>query len=265
MSIALHASEDKKLGKFNVEKDLFLAQFDSKTDVDDIHSIAATATVLANKRYQSINYYAVAGAYGDQDGLYVPAPRLFELSFGERWVNAHTHYKEALKIVISHVAETLQQSGNVWIAEAGQSNFTADVIRGIKQQHPSVDTKTRIKVVQHSKWNENSANPADLAYTIENSAYYKIPDGNAKNNGTPGFKSDQMPDWRTHIKAPRLISIWELAISIANKYNGVEGRYNNPAIAGGGIDFSDVSEMSWIFGFDTLKDDSAFFKEFAQN
>lgn len=265
LTTSLHAKEHETLGKFNLQKDLLLAQFDSKTDVDDIHSIAATATMLGDKRFQHLNYYAVAGAYGDQEGLYVPAPKLFELSFGKRWVNAHTDYDKALTFVISKVAETLAQSGTIWIAEAGQSNFTADVIRAIKQQHPKVDTKTRIQVVQHSDWNEGSTNPVDLAYTKENTGYHKIPDGNGKNNGTPGFKSYQMPDWRTYIKEPRLVSIWELAIAIANQYNGVEKRYNNPAIAEGGIDFSDVAEISWIFGFETLNDENAFFKEFAQN
>ncbi|MBU3003820.1 hypothetical protein [Paraglaciecola arctica] len=253
-----------QLGQFNIEKDLLLAQFDSKTDVDDIHSIAATATMLADKRFQKVNYIAVAGAYGDQDGLYVPAPKLFELSFKQRWVNAHTQYEQALKVVSGEVAATLKNSGNIWIAEAGQSNFTADVIRTIKQHHPSVDTKTRIHVVQHSDWNEDSANPVDLAYTQANSAYHKIPDGNAKNNGTPGFKSDHMPDWRKYVSDPQLVNIWELALNIADKYNGVEGRYNNPAVAKGGIDFSDVSEICWIFGFAMLEDDNAFFKEFAQ-
>jgi hypothetical protein len=265
LSINLHASESKKLGLFDIEKDLFLAQFDSKTDVDDIHSIAATATMLADKRFQKLNYFAVAGAYGDQDGLYVPAPKLFDLSFDDRWVNAHTHYDDSLKFVVGKVTETLEKSGNIWIAEAGQSNFTADVIRAIKQQQPSVDTKTRIMVIQHSDWNEKSTNPADLAYTKENAAYYKIPDGNATNNGTPGFKSHQMPNWRSYINEPRLVSIWQLAINIANTYNGVDQRYNNPAIADGGIDFSDVAEMSWIFGFKALKDENAFFKEFTQN
>ena len=265
VSITLHANEDKKLGKFNIEKDLLLVQFDSKTDVDDIHSIAATVTMLADKRFQNLNYYAVAGAYGDQEGLYVPAPKLFDLSFGQRWVNAHTHYDEALNFVISKVAEILAQSGTIWIAEAGQSNFTADLIRAIKQKHPSVDTKARIQVVQHSDWNENATNPADLAFTKANAAYHKIPDGNATNNGTPGFRSNQMPDWRTHISSPRLVAIWELAISIADTYNGVDQRYHNLAIADGGVDFSDVAEISWIFGFETLKDENEFFIEFAQN
>ncbi|MEP1445446.1 MAG: hypothetical protein ABJK37_04915 [Paraglaciecola sp.] len=256
--------EHWQLGQFNLDKDLLLAQFDSKTDVDDIHSIAATATMLADKRFQKLNYVAVAGAYGDQQGLYVPAPKLFELSFDKRWVNAHTQYDEALTVVSAEVAATLKDSGNIWIAEAGQSNFTADVIRTIKKQLPNVNTNQRIRVVQHSDWNEESANPVDLAYTKANATYYKIADGNAKNNGTPGFKSHHMPDWQTYIKDARLVKIWTLATRIANQYNGVAGRYNNPAIADGGIDFSDVSELCWIFGFEMLEDDKAFFKEFEQ-
>jgi hypothetical protein len=61
----------KLLGKFNVEKDLYLAQFDSKTDVDDIHSIAGVKTILSDSRFSKVKYHAVAGAYGIQDGLYV--------------------------------------------------------------------------------------------------------------------------------------------------------------------------------------------------
>ncbi len=41
----------QQFGKFNVGKDLFLAQFDCKTDVDDIYSIAGVATMLADPRF----------------------------------------------------------------------------------------------------------------------------------------------------------------------------------------------------------------------
>ncbi len=38
--------ERDRIGKFNKDKDLYLAHFDCKTDVDDIHSIAGVATIL---------------------------------------------------------------------------------------------------------------------------------------------------------------------------------------------------------------------------
>ncbi len=55
----------------------------------------------------------------------------------------------------------------------------------------------------------------------------------------------------------------EHAIDIANEYNGKDGRYNNTAITMGGLDFSDVSEICWIFEIDRLTDSNNFFREFS--
>ncbi len=55
----------------------------------------------------------------------------------------------------------------------------------------------------------------------------------------------------------------EHAIDIANEYNGKDGRYNNTAITMGGPDFSDVSEICWIFEIDRLTDSNNFFREFS--
>jgi hypothetical protein len=71
------------IGKFNADSDLFLAEFDCKTDVDDIHSVAGVATMLANPRFSRVRFHAVAGSYGIQEGLYVPANELFEAAFGK--------------------------------------------------------------------------------------------------------------------------------------------------------------------------------------
>ena len=59
------------------------------------------------------------------------------------------------------------------------------------------------------------------------------------------------------------MDIWQLAIDISNEYNGKEGRYNNAAIAAGGLDFSDLSEVCWILGLRDIKDTEHFFKLFA--
>ncbi|HSH10104.1 MAG TPA: hypothetical protein VK995_06920 [Oceanipulchritudo sp.] len=157
-------SAPQSLGRFSVEKDLFLAQFDSKTDVDDIHSVAAVATILADPRFSEVRYHAVAGAYGIQDGLYVPANELFELAFGSNWSDAHTDYERALGEVSSLVTETLKMGGTVWIADAGQSDFTADIVRQMEAVLPEIDLKERIHVVQHSEWNEKVTTPEKLAY-----------------------------------------------------------------------------------------------------
>jgi len=53
-------------GNFDIGKDLLLAHFDCKTDVDDLQSAAALVTLLSESEYSQINYHAVAGAYGIQ-------------------------------------------------------------------------------------------------------------------------------------------------------------------------------------------------------
>jgi hypothetical protein len=129
------------LGWFDKSKDLFLPQFDSKTDVDDIHTVAAVGTMLSDPRFSEVKFHAVAGAYGTQGGEYVPAPALFDMVFGSHWSDAHGNYKSALKTVTGIAVETLGNGGDIWIAEAGQSDFSADLVRQVKMALPGVDTR----------------------------------------------------------------------------------------------------------------------------
>ena len=250
------------VGEFEIERDLFLAQFDSKTDVDDIHSIAAVATMLADSRLNGVRYHAVAGAYGTQGGLYIPANELFDAAFGRDWSDAHNDFDKAVGEVSGIVANTLQSGGKVWIAEAGQSDFTAAVLKNINDALPHLDTTNGVIVVQHSTWNEESTSPANLSYVKNNANYNKIPDGNAIGNGSPGLRVNKQFNWRNYIGRSALVDIWEMALEIADRYNGSPSRYNNQFIAAGGLDFSDVSEACWIFGFKEIPNVEAFFETF---
>ncbi|MEX2603611.1 MAG: hypothetical protein WD361_05385 [Gracilimonas sp.] len=253
----------KMLGHFDIQKDLYLAHFDSKTDVDDLHSVAGVATMLADPRFAKVKYHAVAGAYGIQEGLYVPANDLFEMAFGEHWSDAHQDFEQALTEVTSIAAKTLQSGGSIWIADAGQSDFSAALVRNIGSEMPEIDLKSRVHIVQHSDWNESVTSPEELAFVKAHISYHRIPDGNEEGNGSPGFNTEEDVEWQNYLTDPELISIWQTAIETANKYNGAEGRYNNPTIAKGGLDFSDVAETAWIFGFNELEDVTAFFTEFS--
>ena len=251
-----------RLGHFNPGQDLFLPQFDSKTDVDDLHSVAGVATMLRDPRFSEVNYHAVAGAYGIQEGLYVPAPGLFNLAFGARWSNAHEDREGALAEVSKLVAETLNNGGHVWVAEAGQSDFTADWLKLVRERHPSVVTEELVHVVQHSDWNESVTSPESLAYVKQYADYQKIPDGNELDNGTPGLRTESGAYWHIALGSAGNGESWSLARDIAMQYNGRDGRYNNDAIAVGGMDFSDVSESCWIFGFSDIRGTESFFAEF---
>jgi hypothetical protein len=258
-----NSGAQKHLGRFNLQHDLLLAHFDSKTDVDDIHSMAATATLLNDPRFAGVDYHAVAGAYGIQEGLYVPANKLFELAFDGRWSDAHTDFSNALEEVSKKAEATLCHGGTIWIAEAGQSDFSAALVRRIQGDMPDLNVKERIHIVQHADWNEEVTTSDELAFLKKTITYHKIPDGNATGNGTPGFRSDEPINWKEYVDDARLIKIWETAIDIANTYNGIDGRYLNESIQKCGLDFSDVAESVWIFGFADMVDANDFFSEFS--
>jgi hypothetical protein len=263
MSCTLESTETSLIGKFNVKKDLFLAQFDCKTDVDDVHSVAGVATMLSDPRLSNVQIHAVAGTYGIQEGLYVPADTLFNFVFRNNWSDAHSDYASALNEVTLLATNILKDNGDIWIAEAGQSDFTAGLIKNIKGTLPAIVTTQRIHVIQHSEWNENNTTPENLAYVKVHADYHKIPDGNVTGNGSPGFYNEEKINLQAYITDIQLLKIWQLAMEIANQFNGNEGRHNNPAIAKGGLDFSDVSETCWIFGFNHLKNAEQFFEEFS--
>ncbi|PWD98399.1 hypothetical protein [Marinilabilia rubra] len=258
------ANGTAKAGSFNKEKDLLLAQFDCKTDVDDLHTVAALATLLSDSAFAGINYHAVAGAYGMQEGLYVPPNPLFLEAFGDNWTDAHANFEKAVEKVKTIVKPILANKGDVWIAEAGQSDFSAALIKAIQKDLPEIDTKQRFHVVQHSDWNEEVTTPECLRFVKTNADYHKIPDGNAEGNGTPGFRTPENIQLKKQIKNPKLLEIWQLAVDLSHQYNGKEGRYNNEAIAAGGVDFSDLSEACWILGLQDIKDVEAFFEVFGK-
>jgi len=249
--------------RFNFERDLLLLQYDCKTDVDDLLSVAACATLLTHPDYSKINYHAVAGTYGTQEGLYVPSNELFNLAFGDNWSDAHNDHNSAIERVKNRVIATLQNKGDVWIAEAGQSDFSSEIVKTIQADFPDNDFAKHFHIVQHSDWNEEVTSPEKLSFLKQNIDYQKIPDGNVPGNGTPGFRSMVKIDWKRKLKSPRLIEAWQVSTGLANRYNGSEGRYLNEAIQAGGLDFSDFVEVWWILSLPEIKDSQHFFDLYA--
>ncbi len=254
--------KSESIGFLDPTKDLLLAHYDCKTDVDDLHSVAAFATLLAQDGFSKINYHVVAGTYGIQEGLYVPAEKLFGLAFPDHWSDAHNNPVKTLAKVRIMTKETIENKGDIWIAEAGQSDFSAKLIAAIHSDFPQLDLSTRIHVVQHSDWNEKVTSPSSLDFLKTSIDYQKIPDGNIVGNGTPGFQSANYEEWKEKLKNQKTTKIWNLAQELAHRFNGVEGRYLNETIEAGGLDFSDTAEICWILGLNDIKDSKEFFNRF---
>ena len=260
------------IGQFEPAKDLFVAQFDIKTDTDDLHSAAAVATMLAHPRFACVDYLAVSGTYGTQGGAYVDPETLLENAFGDRWIEAHNNKDGAAAQLAARMAPVLAAGGEVWIMEAGQSDVSAATLDALSGTIPAAEMKAQIHIVQHSDWNEQVTSPQALEQVKRHADYIKIADGNGVGNGTPGFKTDDASAWPALLSAAKVGPIWEQAQRLALENNGTGyddagiaiGGYDNTAIGAGGLDFSDTSEAAYIFGYIDLYDVDAFVAEFVK-
>ena len=147
--------------------DLISLHYDHAPDRDDGHATVA-AFMVAN----SIGFdpHVVSGAYGEHnaDRYQPPAEAVMQATWGNNWVNAHSNWNRSVNATVDRWLQVLNSGGDIHVAEGGQADFTADVIRTIQQQS-SVNTRQRINVIQHSAWNERMANQGDLSYVRNNS------------------------------------------------------------------------------------------------
>jgi len=255
-------------GVFDPSQDIFFAFFDNRPDADDIHSQAGVATLLADQRFKDVEFYSVLGTYGKQGGAFLNSSSVMDLCFGaSNWSNAHpkdgTNWNQSLFRTLERSLNALDRGGDIWIMEAGQSDFSADLVRMVKLQRASLDLAQRIHIVQHSNYNEKETTAADLSYVRSNTDYYKIPDGNNGGNGSPQLRTNSDNNWVRATSLSTVGQCWTEARRVAdeNNFSG-GGHFENPAIEAGGFDFSDVVEATWIFGFNDLANADAYFDEF---
>lgn len=255
--------------------DFLLANFDMRPDEDDIHTVAALASMLLHPDLQGVDYHAIAGAYGTQGGSYITtaAPSFFNNAFGTKnvnWSDAHGERTAAVSRVKNRVINTLSNGHQVFVQEAGQSDFTHDVLKAVIDENNGVsanDVKSNVIVVQHSQWNEDQTTQWKLNWVRNNTDYRKIADGNVSGNGTPQYKNNNRT-WMDRAKAADnpnagARAIWTQADAICDNF---QASWENPTISGGGIDYSDASELWWIFNIGNNADNiSKFWERYVVN
>ncbi|WP_198673734.1 hypothetical protein [Algibacillus agarilyticus] len=247
---------------FRSHVDLLVAQFDSKPDADDIHAIAALGSMLDHADMEGVNYIAVAGAIGNQNGPYIDAPNLFTLAFGKEgkdWISAQKNWHKAVNFTKNRVKAVLAQGGKIWVQEAGQSDFTRDWVHALITAGVSESViKNNVIVVQHSDWNEKKTTPADLAYVKLKTRYQAVNDGNEamKEFNRKGRRGALTPlyvnedkKWLASAISPKNTrdesrAMWQEAVSIIDK---TDFNFKHSVIPQGGVDFSDIVENWWIF------------------
>lgn len=247
------------IGRFDPSHDLLIANYDSKPDVDDVQAVAALGTVLRDPAFACVDYLATHGAYGTQTGSLLPAGHLFDLAFGDNWVDAHADREGAVEVLTQRAMATLEAGGKVWVAEAGQSDVTAAVVNNLPQE-----TWIRINVVQHSFWNESQTSPDAIQRVVYNTRYHRVQDGNFPDNGSPAFNTEDGSHWQVLLADPQTGPIWREAKRLSDTHNPV-AEYVNPAVAAGGLDFSDAVEIAYIFGFNDMAGVGDFVQRFAND
>ena len=228
------AAEDQP--SFSPERDLLSLHYDHAPDKDDGHSAVADRCILETEfgcDWIKDHVVAVSGAYGKN------APRFNDKSDAVMdatwhdcggWIDAHADHDQAVKQLVERWRNCLQNGGDVWVKEGGQSDITADVVRVIRAELRDMDTTKRIHVVQHSDWNENQTTDAALDYTKTHTDYIRIKDANAYLNVQGGDRAFET----AALEHPKFGPAWQAAFE-----------YYSPRER---LDFSDTGELMHILG-----------------
>ncbi len=247
------------IGLFDTSRDLLVANYDSKPDVDDLQAVAGLGSVLKHPDFACVDYVATSGAYGSQGGEYLVAPELFNLAFGDNWLDAHLQRGQTIDTLAARMRATIADGGRVWVAEAGQSDVTAAAVEKLPK-----DMWTSVHVVQHSYWNESMTSKDAMQTVVYNTRYHRIQDGNFPDNGSPAFNTTDGSHWAALLNDPLVSPVWTEAKRLSDFHNP-KAAYVNPAVAAGGLDFSDTVEIAYIFGFDDMAGVGDFVERFASN
>lgn len=170
--------------------DFIALHFDNAPDPDDGHATVVDLMIVDFYGLRD-SISVISGAYGEQlRDVYQPGSEaVFYAAWGEEgydstWINAHKRYSHARVRSVARWTKALSDGGQVWVAEGGQSDFTADVMRSIAEASPNLNLKN-IHVVQHSHgkkgFNESRTTVADMNYVKQRATYVTINNGNASN------------------------------------------------------------------------------------
>jgi len=231
---------NKQIGRL-AANDLLVLHYDNCPDKDDGHAIPAGKSVI--EKYDIKNVLAVNGTCGNsiRDRFNSASNAVMKASWGNEYLDADAKRAAAVQEATTRWATTLSNGADVWIAEGGQSDYTADVVRQLEARYPSFNLR-RIHVIQHSTgriaYNEIFTDSSNLAYLKNKVSYQAIPNGNAGGNGTADF-NQQSSFFVRSARASRFSAEWNAGFVYLPPDCSV--RTENCK-----LDFSDTVELLYI-------------------
>ncbi len=236
---------------FDPERDLLSLHYDHAPDRDDGHSAAADRTVIESlfgAEWMVHRVLPISGTYGKNKRSFISeSDAVMDVVWKARggWVAVAREWDKAVETVYERWLAVLTEGGDVFVKEGGQSDFTAAVVKRLRQEHPEIETHRRIHVIQHSRWNEDQTTPEALEYVKMHARYVRISDANRYLN----VKGGDVAFTQAAIEHPVFGPSWQAAF-----------KYYDPVKR---LDFSDTGELLYILGLGEMSV-TDFMKRFLQ-
>lgn len=244
--------------------DLIALHFDVAPDLDDLHAIAAGCS-LSN--CFDIDPCVVIGTYGLFNGTgnhmqqYLTDTNLLGQSnstyqgqtrqqlanavataaFGAGgYLDTGNGWTAAVNATAAKWKIALDNGCDVWVAEGGPMDFTADVLaRLIQLGCTSAQLNSNVHVVQHANFNITQTLPANFTFVQNNSDYIIIPNGNFPNNGSADLEDVNINTTSSNFAQ------WARASACGGAWDAALDRFSAK------VDFSDTVELLHILGIGT--------------
>lgn len=218
-------------GPFDPSVDLLVLHFDHEHRDDGETAVASLEMAMAH----NLNPLVVVGTrVTDDSSEEIPLQDVMDAAWGDEWLNAISEREQSVNQSADRWLEAIENGGQVWVAEGGAADFTAEVIDQIQQQQPNLDTVATIQVVQHNESNESRSSDEDLEFVRDNSTYVRVQDGNQPNMTADLFQTSA--GFKDAATSGPNGDAW----SVAFGYRPMSE-----------VDFSDLVEVFYILGIGT--------------
>ncbi len=218
-------------GPFINGRDLFLFQLDF-AGRDDAQAVVATAEAVG---HYGVTPIIVAGTPAPANDFFThDYDDVLNATWGTDWFDAGVDRTQVVEDIAQRWLATLDAGGEVWVAEGGVSDFTAEVLRSIRSQRPNLETTSLVHVVHHSQSNIARTQDSDFDFVRANANFVQIDDGNRANRTanlnqpTTGFEAAAL--------SSEFSAGWDVAFA------------ELPAAE---LDFSDTVTALYLLGVDT--------------
>ncbi len=159
------------------------------------------------------------------------------------WWNSNARPDRVRDATAARWRQTLEAGHKVWLAEGGPSDFTAGVLRQLETT-TNLNLKN-IHIVQHSTYNEDHTNAANLRDVRRLASYHKIGDGNTGGNNTADLNQANDSVARNLLSDVEFGDVWRAAFDYLPAFNC---NRSGPHCK---FDGSDAVEVMWIVGIES--------------